>query len=175
MNATNHTAPILDTQVTDIADDWKAPEFYRELDLEKARLVVKFGDLAYLFLRDFEKQAQAHMMGDFSATSYALDSNAAAAELKAKSETLMWVVEMMGLAGVSEDYALNSYPEDAAFIVVYRTADSGELRLFRTGGGSPGAALTGFAERYPQHYKNVSAIFLDSRSVTYGLTLPTIG
>lgn len=44
MNATTHPA-VLDTQVTDIADDWKAPDFYRELDLEKARLVVKFGDL----------------------------------------------------------------------------------------------------------------------------------
>ncbi|WP_223508864.1 MULTISPECIES: hypothetical protein [unclassified Pseudomonas] len=175
MNATTHPAVTLDTQVTDIADDWKAPEFYRELDLEKARLVVKYGDLAHLFVRDFEKQAQAHLIGDFSATSYALGSDAAAAELHAKASTMQWIIEMMGLSGVSEDYALNSYPEDAAFNIVYRTADSGELRLFRTGGGSPGGALTVFAERYPQHYKNVSTIFLDSRSVTYGLILPANG
>ena len=105
MNATTHPA-VLDTQVTDIADDWKAPEFYRELDLAKARLVVKYGDLAHLFLLDFEKQARAHMIGDFSATSFALDNNAAAAELHGKAYSMQWVVEMMGLSGVSEDYAL---------------------------------------------------------------------
>ena len=148
MNATTHPA-VLDTQVTDIADDWKAPEFYRELDLEKARLVVKFGDLAHLFLRDFE--------------------------LHGRVSSMQWVVEMMGLSGLSEDYALNSYPEDAAFVIVYRTVDRGEHRLFRTGGGSPGGALTGFAERYPQHYKNVSAIFLDTRSVMFGLIPPVNG
>ena len=88
---------------------------------------------------------------------------------------MQWVVEMMGLSGLSEDYALNSYPEDAAFVIVYRTVDRGEHRLFRTGGGSPGGALTGFAERYPQHYKNVSAIFLDTRSVMFGLIPPVNG
>ena len=174
MTATTHPA-VLDTQVTDIADDWKAPEFYRELDLEKARLVVKFGDLAHLFLRDFEKHARAHVIGDFSVTAFALDSNAAAAELHGRVSSMQWVVEMMGLSGLSEDYALNSYPEDAAFVIVYRTVDRGEHRLFRTGGGSPGGALTGFAERYPQHYKNVSAIFLDTRSVMFGLIPPVNG
>lgn len=167
MNATTHQA--VDTQVTDIADDWKAPEFYQEMDLEKARLVVKFGDLAHLFLHDFEKHAKAQKTGDFSATSFALDTNEAAAELQGRLSTSQWVVEMMGLSGTSKDYALHAYPEDAAFIVVYCTADSGEHRLFRTGGGSPGGALTCFADRFPQHYKNVSAIFLDSRSVTTGL------
>jgi hypothetical protein len=175
MNALAQVAASHDTQVTGIADDWQAPEFYQQLDLEKARLVVKFGDLAHLFLRDFEKHARALRTGDFSVTSFALDSNEAAAELQGKTGTIQWVVEMMGLSGASEDYSLNSYPEDAAFIIVYRTADSGELRLFRTGGGSPGGALTGFAERYPQHYINVSAIFLDSRSVTYGQILPEKG
>ena len=107
MNATTHPA-VLDTQVTDIADDWKATEIYQELDLEKARLVVKFGDLAHLFLRDFEKHARAHVIGDFSVTAFALDSNAAAAELHGRVSSMQWVVEMMGLSGLSEDYALNS-------------------------------------------------------------------
>lgn len=175
MNAITQVQTSLETQVTGVADDWKAPAFYRELDLEKARLVVKFGDLAHLFLRDFEKQAHAYMIGDFSATSFALGSKEAAAELQAKSSTMQWIVEMMGLTGLSEDYAFNSYPEDAAFVIVYRIVDSGQLRLFRTGGGSPGAALTCFADCYPQHYKSVSSLYLDVRSVTHGLSLPAIG
>lgn len=175
MNALTQVAASHDTQVTGIADDWQAPEFYQQLDLEKARLVVKYGDLAHLFLRDFEKHARAQRTGDFSVTSFALDSNEAAAELQGKTGTIQWVVEMMGLSGTSEDYALKSHAEDAAFVVVYRTVDSGELRLFRTGGGSPGGALTCFADRFPQHYKSVSAIYLDSRSVTHGLTPPAIG
>lgn len=159
-----------DSQVIGVADDWQAPDFYRELDLEKAKLVVKFGDLAHLFLSDFEKLAQAQKEGDFLSTSIALGSKEEAeAELQGKVESMQWVVEMMGLAGVSADYALNTFPEDAAFVIVYRSVDSGQLRLFRTGGGSPGAALTCFSENYPQHYKGVSSIFLDIRSVKHDL------
>lgn len=169
MNAVTQAATTLDTQVTGVADDWQAPDFYRELDLEKAKLVVKFGDLAHLFLRDFEKLAQAFLVGDFSATSFALGSKEAEVELQAKTSSAQWTVEMMGLTGVSEDYAMHSYPEDAAFVIVYRSVDSGQLRLLRTGGGSPGAALTCFADSYPQHYKGVSSIYLDIRSVKHGL------
>lgn len=165
MNAVSQVATLQDTQVTGVADDWQAPDFYRELDLEKAKLVVKFGDLAHLFLRDFEKLAHAYLVGDFSASSFALGSKEAEVELQAKSSSAQWVVEMMGLTGVSEDYAMFSYPEDAAFVIVYRSVDSGQLRLFRTGGGSPGAALTCFSESFPQHYKGVSSIYLDKRSV----------
>ncbi|TCV51595.1 hypothetical protein [Pseudomonas sp. 460] len=175
MTTTTYTAATLDTQVTDIADDWQAPEFYQELDLEKARLVVKFGDLAHLFVRDFEKHARAHLIGDLSAASFSLDRNASAVELEVKAKTMQWVIEMMGLSGLAEDYALNNHPEDAAFIVVYRTVDSGEHRLFRSGGGSPGAALTAFAERYPQHYKMVSALYVDKRSLSQPVMPAAIG
>jgi hypothetical protein len=152
--------------VTGVGEDWLAPDFYRELDIEKAKLVVKFGDLAHLFLSDFEKLAQAKKNGDFLSTSISLGSKEEAeAELFGKVSTIQWVVEMMGLEWVSADYALNTFPEDAAFVIVYRSVDSGQLRLFRTGGGSPGAALTCFSEIYPQHYKGVSSIYLDKRSV----------
>ncbi|MBX8556996.1 hypothetical protein K5D43_21195 [Pseudomonas cichorii] len=155
-----------DDQVTGVADDWQAPDFYRELDLEKAKLVVKFGDLAHLFLCDFEKLVRSQKAGDVLSASFAQSSNEEAqAEVQGKISSMQWVLEMMNLAGVSADYALNSYPEDAAFVVVYRSTDSGQRRLFRTGGGSPGSALTYFFENYPQHYKGVSSIYLDIRSV----------
>ncbi|WP_116894845.1 hypothetical protein [Pseudomonas savastanoi] len=175
MNAISQPAANHDTQVIGIADDWQPPEFYRELDLEKARLVVKFGDLAHLFVRDFEKHARAHLIGDLSAASFSLDRNAAEVELEVKATTMQWVIEMMGLSGLSEEYALNSYPEDAAFVIVYRSVDSGEHRLFRSGGGSPGAALTCFAERYPQHYKLVSALYVDKRSLEQPVMPAAIG
>lgn len=169
MNALTQAASM-ENQVTGVADDWQAPEFYRELDLEKARLVVRFGDLAHLFLRDFERLVQAQRADDAISMSAAFCSlEEANAELHGKVESLKWVVEMMNLAGTSTDYALNSYPEDAAFVIAYRSVDSGQLRLFRTGGGSPGAALTCFADNHPQHFKGVSSIYLDVRSVKHHL------
>lgn len=148
-----------------LSADWQAPAFYQELDLDKARLVVQFGDLAHLMLDQFEKAAKAYAKQDLSAAQFLRTGEAALVEIQTRAETMQWVVEMMSLPGNADEYALNSYPEDAAFLIVYAPLKGVGQQTFRCGGGSPGAALALFAEQFPERYRHVTKIFVDKRSL----------
>jgi len=149
---------------------WQTPDFYQELDLDKAKTVVQHGDLPHLFLTAFEKAAHSKSSNDMSDVTFPRVGVAALVELDVRLNTLLWVVEMAGFTGKARDYEPNRYPEDAAFIIAYSLPGSIGKHLFRCGGGCPGKALANFAKLYPAQYSHVTNIYLDKRSL-HGCTV----